>query len=69
MPTADLHGDDDEFGDDLEFAYKRGVDSRVAHGQTDGAVGRDNFEENGPELEGVLGLVLQAASFDYGDDE
>ncbi|KAK5682062.1 hypothetical protein LTS12_029222, partial [Elasticomyces elasticus] len=29
MATTKLHGDDDEFGDDFEFAHERRVDARV----------------------------------------
>ena len=32
MATTELHGDDDEFGDDSEFAHEGGVDTGVAHG-------------------------------------
>lgn len=54
VAAADLHGYDDEFGKGLEFAGERGVCAGVAEGEADGAVGGDDFEEDGEEGEGVF---------------
>lgn len=54
MPSADLHGDDDEFGEGLELAGEGGVYAWVAKGEADCAVGGDDFEEDGEEGEGVF---------------
>lgn len=60
VAASDLHGDDDEFGEGLELAREGGVDARVAEGEADGAVGGDDFEEDGEEGEGVfVGLLTR----------
>lgn len=69
VAAADLHGDDDEFGEDGELGGEGGVDVRVAEGHADSAVGGDNLEEDGEECEGVVGGVLEAVAFREGDDE
>ena len=69
MAAADLHGDDDEFGDDGELAGEGGVDAWVAEGEADGAVGGDDFEEDGEEREGVFVGVGESVAFGDGDDE
>ena len=69
VAAADLHGDDDEFGEDVELPGERGVHVGVAEGKTDGAVCGDDFEEDGEECEGVLIRVGELVAFDNGDDE
>lgn len=69
VAATDLHGDDDEFGDDGELGGEGGVDIRVAEGHADGAVGRNDLEEDGKHGEGVVVGVLEAAAFCQSDDE
>ena len=69
VAAADLHGDDDEFGEGLELAREGGVGVRVAEAEADGAVRGYDFEEDGEEREGVLVCVFEAPALDDGDEE
>ena len=69
MATTDLHGDDNEFGDDCELAGEGGVDVGIAEGETDGAVGGHNFEEDGKKSKGILVGVGETVAFGDGDNE
>lgn len=69
MTAADLHGDDDEFGNDPELAREGGVYVWVTERETDGAVGRDDLEEDREECEGILVRVRQMVPFDNADNE
>ena len=68
VAATDLHGDYDKFADDSEFGREGCVDTGVAEGEADGAVGADNFKEYGKEGE-VWVAALDAATFGDGDDE
>lgn len=69
VAAADLHGDDDEFGDCFELCGEGGVCAGEAEGEADGAVGGDDFEEDGEEAEGVFVCVFETLAFDDGDEE
>jgi hypothetical protein len=69
VAAAELHGDDDEFGEGFHLSRERRVDAGVAETETDGAVGGDDFEEDGEEGEGVVVCILEAVAFDDGDQE
>lgn len=69
VAAADLHGDDDEFGDYRELGGEGGVDVGVAEREADGTVGGDDLEEDGEHGEGVVVCVLEPAAFREGDDE
>lgn len=47
VAAADLHGDDDELGDDAELGAESGVDGGVAQGDAHSAIRGDDFEEAG----------------------
>lgn len=69
MTASELHGDDDEFGDDAEFPGEGGVDGRVTERQADGTVGGNDFEEDGEKGESVIVGVFDTVAFHDGDDE
>lgn len=69
VAATDLHGDDGEFGDYRELGGEGGVDTGVAEGHADGAVGGDDLEEDCENGEGGVVGVLQPAAFREGDDE
>lgn len=69
MAAANLHGDDDKFRQRLELRGKGGVGAWVALAEAYGTVGRDDFEEDGEQGEGVLVCVFEAGAFDDGDEE
>lgn len=68
VAATDLHGDDNEFGDDAKFGGERGVDICVAQTEADGAVGADDLEEDGEHGEGWV-AALDAVAFRDGDYE
>ena len=69
MAPTDLHGDDDEFAEGAELAAERSVDAGVPEAETDGAVGGDDFEEDGEEGEGDFLCVFESGAFDDGDEK
>lgn len=69
VAATDLHGDNDELGEDGEFGGEGGVNVGVAHGEADGAVGRDDLEQDREHGEGVVVGVLQPATLGQRDDE
>ncbi len=69
MTATNLHGDDDEFGQGTKLRGEGGVAIGVAERETDGAVGGDDFEEDGEEAEGNILCVLESGAFDDGDEE
>jgi hypothetical protein len=61
VATADLHGHHDQFRGDAELGGEGRVDIGVAQREADGAVGRDDLEEDGEDCKGLYDRVRRRA--------
>jgi len=69
VTATELHCDDDELGERLHLPRERSVDTWVAKTETDGAVGRDDLEEDREQGKGVVVCVFKTIAFDDGNQE
>lgn len=69
MPSAYLHGDDDELGKGTELSREGGVEAWKPLTEPDSAVRRHYLEEDGEQAESVLVRALESRALDYGDEE
>lgn len=53
----------------MKFGGKGGIDVGVTQAEAHGAVRRDDFEEDGEKVKGVVADTLQSAALDNGYEE
>ncbi len=68
MAATDLHGYNDEFGDDAEFGREGGIYVGVTETQANCTVCADDFEEDVEHGEGWV-PALDTMAFGDGDDK
>ena len=67
MPTTDLHGNNNQFGNDSKLSGKGRVDVIVTERETDGSISGDDFEKNSKHGEGDIVRILETWAFGDSD--